>query len=294
MRHQFQCPVRWSDLDLQGHVNNVALVDYLQEARVALLSVCADERRPEIGLVVVDNDITFQQPIPYRVEPVNIETWVIQVGAASFWLGYEVFGSERGEREVFARATTRLAAMNLITGMPTKLGAAHRKLLARFYEPALVGFPPLQRAETEFRRARGRHEIMVRFSDVDAYGHVNNIRFFDYIQEARVRYASELWGQFSEQGHPHQYLMFLVRAWCQYRRPMRCRPEPYVSWTGLSQVGRTSYALDTVIEDPEPHGPEEIARARVVMVFVDPATGRPIEPHATVAQAMRSALETEK
>ena len=34
MRHVYECPVRWADLDALGHVNNVVYVDYLQEARV--------------------------------------------------------------------------------------------------------------------------------------------------------------------------------------------------------------------------------------------------------------------
>ncbi len=37
MRHVYECPMRWADLDLLGHVNNVAHVDVLQEARIDML-----------------------------------------------------------------------------------------------------------------------------------------------------------------------------------------------------------------------------------------------------------------
>ena len=37
VRHRYECPMRWADMDLLGHVNNVTYVDYLQEARVDLL-----------------------------------------------------------------------------------------------------------------------------------------------------------------------------------------------------------------------------------------------------------------
>ena len=37
VRHRYVCPLRWADLDLLGHVNNVRYVDYLQEARLDLL-----------------------------------------------------------------------------------------------------------------------------------------------------------------------------------------------------------------------------------------------------------------
>ena len=30
------------------------------------------------------------------------------------------------------------------------------------------------------------YPIHVRFSDVDVYGHVNNVKYFEYLQEARI------------------------------------------------------------------------------------------------------------
>ena len=36
-RHVYRCPLRWGDMDAQGHVNNAAYLDYLQEARVDFL-----------------------------------------------------------------------------------------------------------------------------------------------------------------------------------------------------------------------------------------------------------------
>ena len=43
MRHVYECPMRWADLDLLGHVNNVTYVDYLQEARVDMLRAHAPD-----------------------------------------------------------------------------------------------------------------------------------------------------------------------------------------------------------------------------------------------------------
>ena len=47
MRHVYECPLRWADLDLLGHVNNVIYVDYLQEARVDMMrSLLPDHTTP--------------------------------------------------------------------------------------------------------------------------------------------------------------------------------------------------------------------------------------------------------
>ena len=47
MRHLYRCPLRWADLDLLGHVNNVTYVDYLQEARVDMFRTHAPDSRAE-------------------------------------------------------------------------------------------------------------------------------------------------------------------------------------------------------------------------------------------------------
>ena len=58
--------MRWADLDLLGHVNNVVYVDYLQEARVDMLRVHAppatSRRRPGRGVVVVRHEVHLPAP----------------------------------------------------------------------------------------------------------------------------------------------------------------------------------------------------------------------------------------
>ena len=72
MRHVYECPMRWADMDLQGHVNNVVYVDYLQEARVDLLRVHARDGLAE-ALVVVRHEVHYRAPLTFRFRPVSIE-----------------------------------------------------------------------------------------------------------------------------------------------------------------------------------------------------------------------------
>ena len=34
-RHTYECHVRFSDVDVNGHVNNVKYIEYYQESRIA-------------------------------------------------------------------------------------------------------------------------------------------------------------------------------------------------------------------------------------------------------------------
>ena len=70
---RLRLPVRWADLDLLGHVNNVTYVDYLQEARVDMLRTQSPDTRADDlaeGVVVVRHEVTYVAPLTFRLRPV--------------------------------------------------------------------------------------------------------------------------------------------------------------------------------------------------------------------------------
>ncbi|MGH3368109.1 MAG: acyl-CoA thioesterase [Nocardioidaceae bacterium] len=138
MRHVYYCPMRWADMDSLGHVNNVVYVDYLQEARVDMLSVHAPAPGGEElaeGVVVVRHEVEFVSPLVFRPEPVRIETWVSKVRAASFTMRYEILDQlPDGTRQVYTRAATVLTPFLFTAERPRRLTGAERSVLERFLE----------------------------------------------------------------------------------------------------------------------------------------------------------------
>jgi acyl-CoA thioester hydrolase len=122
----YECPVRRADLHPGGTVNNVAYVDYLQEARLDLLRRhdTAVSARPGVGLVVVGTVIEYLQPLTLATRPLYVASWVTDVRAASFTLAYELF-TEHGSHEpvVHARATTVLTPFDFDAERPRRLSA---------------------------------------------------------------------------------------------------------------------------------------------------------------------------
>ena len=113
--------MRWADLDLFGHVNNVTYVDYMQEARVDMFRVHGPADggdRLADGVVVVRNEVEFLKPIRFRTAPLRIEVWVTEVRAATFTLDYEMVDVRGDDRTVFATATQRPRAVRLRAGGP--------------------------------------------------------------------------------------------------------------------------------------------------------------------------------
>jgi len=287
VRHLYRCPIRWADLDMLGHVNNVIYVDYLQEARIdMLLTHAPDTRSADLaeGLVVVRHEVQFAAPLLFRPEPVSIECWVTEIRAGSFTMAYEVFDETDEGRRVYLRAMTLLTPFVFAEERPRRLSAGEKDVLRRFLDASPLS-PSAPMTEPKVVE-EGAYPLQVRFSDVDVYGHVNNVKYFEYFQEARISYIRQL----AHRLEGSLGVQFVV-AQCDvdYRVPIIFRPEPYLVRSWVSQVGRSSFVMESAILD----GDALLSRARVVMVTFDATTQRaapaPDELRALVLEQFHAA-----
>ena len=117
---------RFSDLDPLGHVNNVAYHDYLQEARMGLISELDAVVNDDYAQVVVSQEIRHVKPLGYSRDPVVIEAQVTDLARTSYSIVYRVL-DEQGDQA--AEATTRLAVVDATTGRPMRMPDALRERL---------------------------------------------------------------------------------------------------------------------------------------------------------------------
>ncbi|BDD82519.1 hypothetical protein TPB0596_22820 [Tsukamurella pulmonis] len=133
-------PLRWADMDALQHINNVAMLRLLEEARIRFLTEwVAQPEGPTVTMFVAHQEIDYLAPLLYSPEPVRIALRVTRIGRSGFDVGYEVI--EPGGATV-AIAETSLVVVDA-AGRPSELPAALRTELA-----GLVGDP------IPFRRRR--------------------------------------------------------------------------------------------------------------------------------------------
>ncbi|GII91654.1 acyl-CoA thioesterase [Sinosporangium siamense] len=122
--------VRFADIDSLGHVNNVRFLDYLEDARMALLYVDPAQAggQPYRGFVVLKHEIHYRRPLTLRPDPVTVETWVSDLAGVTFTFHHEI----RDDTEVFVRASTAMAAYNAETAKPRRLSPDERAYLRKF------------------------------------------------------------------------------------------------------------------------------------------------------------------
>jgi acyl-CoA thioester hydrolase len=262
-------------MDMLKHINNVAYVDYLQEARIDMFTA-----HPEFGggedlgegVVVVGHELEFLAPLSFRSRPVTVDSWITAIRAASFTMAYEVYdtvpaGEGDAGRRVYLWASSVLAPYVFAAERPRRISDAEREVLMRYLEPADPRRPLAGSGQ-------GRHlyPLRVRWSDVDAYRHVNNVKYIEYFQEARIRYQMQMHRSGDEFGS-----FVIARMDVDYRRPILFRPEPYDVHSWISHVGRRSFVVAAEMRDPlsESDAPGELlASSRVVAVGFDPEAQR--------------------
>ena len=136
-RHVFHCPLRWADMDAFGHVNNVAFLRYLEEARIDFMFRLAPGEGSASfngGSVVARHEIDYLRPLVHRHEPVTVETWVTKINAASMILHYEV----KDERTLYARASTVVVPYDLAGQKPRRITEQEREFLERYRDEGAV------------------------------------------------------------------------------------------------------------------------------------------------------------
>jgi acyl-CoA thioester hydrolase len=253
-RHITEVPMRWSDLDAYQHVNNVVFLRYLQEARVDMLFVHAPAHGAEAlaeGIVIARHEIEYLAPLSLRPEPARVETWVTKVSRASFSLGYEVVDVRPdGTRIPYVRAASVLVPYDLANERPRQVRQEERAVLERYLEPDGPTVRPAQPPIPPASGVPGKRHIYlarVRWEDLDAFRHVNNVVFVEYFQEARVDLAIKSGiGRLT----PHEGTV-VGRQEIDYRRPVPLRTKPLEIDTWVTRIGNSSYGVAYEVRDGE-------------------------------------------
>ncbi|HNR30218.1 MAG TPA: thioesterase family protein [Candidatus Hydrogenedentes bacterium] len=132
------------------------------------------------------------------------------------------------------------------------------------------------------REFRDWVSVPVRWSDMDAYHHVNNAKYVTYLEIGRIQVFRSLapdgdWLHAAEGP-------VLASVTCNFRRPVQ-HPATIEVGTRVGKISRRSFhfehglfldGTDTLVAD-----------ARSIVVWINRATGEPVE----ISPALREALE---
>lgn len=115
-------------------------------------------------------------------------------------------------------------------------------------------------------------DINVRFMDIDALQHVNNARYLNFLEEARIAYSQELLGIFNT---IKELNVLVARVEIDFMRPILYGEKVKIH-TRISRMGNKSFVFDSVIVSSK-NGVDTVnAHALQTLVAFDVKTSRTI------------------
>jgi acyl-CoA thioester hydrolase len=130
-----------------------------------------------------------------------------------------------------------------------------------------------------------RHEkrVEIRWSDVDAYMHVNNAVYATYLEECRDEWVDRALGELGD-----AWDFVLARVAIDFRRELRLEDEEVVVSCTLERIGNSSVTLS---EEIRTRDGELSAEAEAVLVARDRELGRSRPLTEAEREAFESALQ---
>ena len=126
-------------------------------------------------------------------------------------------------------------------------------------------------------------EVAVRWSDMDAYGHVNNVEYLRYLEEARV-YAFHEW--FGQERSLLEDGVLVARSEIDYLAPMTFTYQPALVSLWCSAVSGASFDISYVVR--QQGSDVTFAQAESTLVTYDLSAQRP----RRIADHERAAIES--
>lgn len=147
LMHWARVEVRYSDLDIQGHVNNALYLTYFEQGRVSFFdalrrlaprkTAAGDAAEHGAGLtpdditfVIVEASCSYKRPIA-GLASVHVGVGTARVRHAALEMVYAVCDRPGGEGTLHATGSTLVASVDLATGRPKALPAWTREALER-------------------------------------------------------------------------------------------------------------------------------------------------------------------
>ena len=146
-------PLRWSDMDAFGHVNNTAFLRFFEDARFTAFPAAGVEAGGQVStraLLAVRHEVEYRSPLLYGRHRLTIDIWATRLGTSSVDVAYQAVavaedaqpgGTEQEETAtVAAVARSRMVLVDVASGRPRALTDEER-----------AQFTPHLGPEVEFR-----------------------------------------------------------------------------------------------------------------------------------------------
>lgn len=125
-----EVPVRFSDTDGLGHVNNANYLSYLEAARIDYLrTVVGRVKIEEFGVIIARIEIDYKSPVLHH-EVLRVGCRVCEIGGSSIKMDYRI--EAKADERLVAEAKSVMVAFDYALGKPVRVAEEWRTKMEEF------------------------------------------------------------------------------------------------------------------------------------------------------------------
>lgn len=125
-----EVPVRFSDTDGLGHVNNANYLSFLEVARIDYLrKVLGRVKIEEFGVIIARLEIDYKSPVLHS-ETLRVGCRVSEIGGSSIKMEYRV--ETKADERLVAEAKSVMVAFDYALGKPVRVAEEWRTKMEEF------------------------------------------------------------------------------------------------------------------------------------------------------------------
>jgi len=125
-----EVPVRFSDTDGLGHVNNANYLSYLEISRIDYLrKVVGRVKIEEFGVIIARIEIDYKSPVLHH-ETLRVGCRVSEIGGASIKMEYRI--EAKADERLVAEAKSVMVTFDYSLGKPVRVSDEWREKMEAF------------------------------------------------------------------------------------------------------------------------------------------------------------------
>jgi acyl-CoA thioester hydrolase len=125
-----EVPVRFSDTDGLGHVNNANYLSFLEVARIDYLrKVVGRVKIEEFGVIIARIEIDYKSPVLHH-EKILVGCRVAEIGGSSIMMEYRL--EDKATGRLVAEAKSVMVAFDYALNKPVRVGEDWRTKMEEF------------------------------------------------------------------------------------------------------------------------------------------------------------------
>jgi len=136
-----------------------------------------------------------------------------------------------------------------------------------------------QDIETWFQKFRFSTPIKVRFGETDAFGHVNNVSFFTYFEQARLEYFDYLNLLETILEPSHESLIVTANLECHYLSQLFYGQTIDV-YVRTSKIGNSSFDLEYAVKEQKLGSMVAVGRGTIVYIDIQTNRSKALPQHS--------------